>query len=170
MTKPRTAVVPRDLPEKALLARYAKELHYTDCFSADVGTAVTLEQLVYAFYTGSVFRLERLVLKWLASKPSTDEAASQVAAGTRDDFAAWGVEDRAENQLLMTDFRGQTRSWFMVEPVDGDHTRLFFGSAVIARRQAGEHAGKPGLTYRVLLRMHKVYSRVLLAAAARSVQ
>jgi hypothetical protein len=170
MTKPRTAVVPRDLPEKALLARYAKELHYTDCFSADVGTAVTLEQLVYAFYTGSVFRLERLVLKWLASKPSTDEAASQVAAGTRDDFAAWGVEDRAENQLLMTDFRGQTRSWFMVEPVDGDHTRLFFGSAVIARRQVGEHAGKPGLTYRVLLRMHKVYSRVLLAAAARSVQ
>ncbi|MGB5627424.1 MAG: hypothetical protein WBM61_16955, partial [Woeseiaceae bacterium] len=116
MTKPRSTVIPRDLPEEALLARYAKGQHYTDCFSADVGTAVTLEQLVYAFYTGFVFRLERLVLKWLVSKPSTDEAASQVAAGTRDDFAAWAVEDRAENQLLMTDFRGQTRSWFMVEP------------------------------------------------------
>ena len=170
MTKPRTAVIPRDLPQEALLARYAKGQHYADCFSSDVGTAVTLEQFVYAFYTGFVFKLERLILKWLVSKPSTDEAASQVAAGTRNDFAAWGVEDRAENQLLMTDFRGQTRSWFMVEPVDGDHTRLYFGSAVIARRQAGEHAGEPGLTFRVLLRMHKVYSRVLLAAAARRVK
>lgn len=170
MTKPPTAVIPRDLPEEVLLARYAKGEHYTDCFSSDVGKVVTLEQFVYAFYTGFVFRLERLVLKWLVSKPSTDEAASQVAAGTRGDFAAWAVENRSENQLLMTDFRGQTRSWFMVEPVDSDHTRLYFGSAVMARRQAGERAGKPGLTYRLLLPMHRVYSRVLLAAAARSVR
>ena len=170
MTKPRSTVIPRDLPEEALLARYVKGQHYTDCFSSDVGTTVTLEQFVYALYTGFIFRLERLVLKWLVSKPSSDEAASQVAAGTRNDFAAWAVEDRAENQLLMTDFRGQTRSWFMVEPVDSDHTRLYFGSAVIARRQAGEHAGKPSLTYRVLLPMHKAYSRVLLAAAASSVR
>jgi len=169
MTMPPTAIIRRDLPEEALLARYAKGEHYTDCFSSDVGIVVTLEQFAYAFYTGFVFRLERLVLKWLVSKPSTDEAASEVAAGTRDDFAAWTVEDRSESQLLMTDFRGQTRSWFMVEPVDGDHTRLYFGSAVMARRQAEAQAGKPGLTYRLLLPTHRVYSRVLLAAAARRV-
>lgn len=159
--------MPRDLPGNALLARYAEGQHYTDCFSSDVAADVTLEQFVYAFYTGSVFRLERLILKWLVAKPSTDETASEVAAGTREDFAAWVVEDRVKDQLLMTDFRGQTRSWFMVQPVGGGRTRLYFGSAVIAGQETGK-AGKQRFAYRALLPMHRFYSRALLAAAARS--
>jgi hypothetical protein len=115
-----------------------------------------------------VFKLERFVLKWAASKPSTDAQAEQLAAGTTDSFAAWRVEQRAERQLLLCDFLGRTRSWLMVAPLDTAQragTRLYFGSAVMPV-QSGR-AGKPtlGLVFRALLGFHKIYSQVLLHAA-----
>jgi hypothetical protein len=76
------------------------------------------------------------------------------------------VEASAPNQLLLCDFLGNTRSWLMVEPrQDGGVTRLYFGSAVVARARdpAGKHRLK--LRFRALLGFHRRYSRALLSAA-----
>ena len=120
------------------------------------------------FYCGGVFKLERLILQLLLAKPSTDAEVKALAEGSIDEFAAWRVEARAENQLLLCDYAGRTRSWLMSLPVRtqaGAHTRLYFGSAVVPRQR--HQTGKPGLgmAFNLLLGFHKLYSRVLLAAA-----
>lgn len=156
------------LPEHALLATYRANGSFTDCYSIDVAGDVSLAQFVAAFYTTFVFRLERLVLKWALSRPSTDEDAQRLAAGTADTFAAWTVEGRGVDQLLLCDVAGRTRSWLMVTPVVSGRrpaTRLYFGSAVVPHhnRRAGQH--EMGTAFRALLGFHKLYSRVLLRAA-----
>lgn len=125
---------------------------------------------MFAFYTTAVFRAERLVLRLLASRPSTDLQAKQLAAGERDEFAAWQVEARGDGQLLLADFRGQTRSWLMVDMMrdgGGERTRLYFGSAVLASHRADGAAATLSPGYRVLLGFHRLYSRILLGAARR---
>ena len=125
-------------------------------------------QFVTAFYTTSVFRLERLILKWLLSKPSTDEDARRLAAGTADTFAAWTVEGRGVDQLLLCDVAGRTRSWLMVAAVASSGrtaTRLFFGSAVVPHRNRRTGRHEMGAAFRALLGFHKLYSRILLRAA-----
>jgi hypothetical protein len=152
------------LPPDALLSRYRDRGH-TDCYTTDVAATVSLAEYVEAFYTGRVFRIERWLLRWLVSRPSTDAQARGVAAGRIDRFAAWDVEDRRADQLLMCDLHGRTRSWFMVAPLAGSGaTRLYFGSAVVAKRDA---AGEPRLggAHSALLGFHRMYSRVLLGAA-----
>ena len=69
-------------------------------------------------------------------------------------------------ELMMCDFLGRTRSWFMVEELigkDGPRTLLRFGSAVVPRDD--NSAAGAGLAYRLLLPFHRVYSRLLLRAA-----
>ena len=146
-------------PEQALHAKYARTGAYTDCFTTVVAGRVSQSQFVEAFYTSRVFRLERLILKWLIDKPSTDAEAKELADGTRDRFAAWSVEDRSADQLLMCDYLGQTRSWLMVATCERDGssaTQLHFGSVVAQVRR---------FPYNVLLGFHRVYSRVLLNSA-----
>jgi hypothetical protein len=155
------------LPTGALLNRY-EEGHYTDCFFSDVPGAVSLLQFVEAFYTTWLFRTERFILKWLVSRPSTDMQARQLALGELNSFAAWTVEDRNEDQLLMNDFREKTRSWLMVVPVQdqgASQTRLYFGSAVISTEQKKDGALQMGKSFNVLLGLHKLYSRALLKTA-----
>lgn len=157
------------LPETAVLTRYAAEGGYADCFRADVDTVVTLPQYLVAFYTSPLFRFERLILRWAIRRPSTDAEASQLAHGETDRYAAWTVEDRDRQQLLMCDLFGSTRSWFMVQPrADGAGTRLYFGSAVLPTRRSVEQ-GRPrmGLGFRLLLGFYRLYSRALLRAAVR---
>ena len=151
------------LPEQALLARYSGAQGYTDCYCADVGRSVSHAQYVEAFYTGAVFKLERFLLGWLASRPSTDAEARALATGALDTFSAWRVEERTADQLLMCDFSGRTRSWLMVAP-RGNGTRLYFGSAVVATRS---RSGRPhmGVGFKALLGFHRLYSRILLGAA-----
>jgi len=154
------------LPEHALLARYAANGDYTDCFVTELPGSFSHAEYVAAFYTTWLFKLERAILRWLVSRPSTDEEAGQLARGQRNSFAAWTVEASAPNQLLLRDFLGNTRSWLMVEARnDGGVTRLYFGSAVLARhrRRDGRHRLK--LRFRALLGFHQRYSRALLAAA-----
>jgi hypothetical protein len=168
-------VAPTDLPVDALLRRYADAGAYTDCWATRVDGDVDLAAYVEAFYTGRVFKLERLLLRWFAARPSSDADAGRVARGEQAHFAAWSVEGRAGDQLLMCDMAARTRSWFMVAPggdaraggganASGGATRLYFGSAVVPRRDA---AGAPrmGGAFRALLGFHRVYSRVLLSAA-----
>jgi len=161
------SVNPCQHPENALLKKYADQGAYTDCYKVEISGTVTLQQYVVAFYTTKIFKLERLILKWLVSKPSSDAQARDVANGTVEQFAAWRVEGRCDNQLLMCDFQSRTRSWFMVDCVEtgeGSKTSLYFGSAVVYAQKRGK---KPltGNSFRLLLAFHKVYSKILLNLA-----
>lgn len=153
-------------PANALLNKYTNSPAYTDCFQTRVDKVVTQQQYVAAFYTTWLFKVERVILKWAVSKPSSDAQARQLADGSSDAFAAWQVEARAENQLLLSDFRGRTRSWLMVVPVDGEGaTQLFFGSAVTPVESDETGNASAGYISPLLLGFHKCYSVLLLYSA-----
>ncbi len=158
-----------DLPPDALLQTYAAiEGCYTDCFTADIEGAVSLTEFVTAFYTTRLFKLERFILNHVFSKPSTDHQVSELVDGKTDKFAAWRVETRAENQLLMRDNWGKTCSWFMVAPQENENknaTRLYFGTAVIPVRSTKNDKPSIGSTHQAMLGFHKLYSVALLSAA-----
>lgn len=151
------------LPTGALLEKYAADASvYTDCFAVAIAQVVSFDQYVEAFYTTWLFRLERLILGLFGMR-STDEQARELALAQRTCFAAWQVEARAPNQLLLD--AGRTRSWLMLEPsavTPGMSQTLFFGSAVVSGRN-----GRMGLAFKLLLGAHKLYSRLLLKAASR---
>lgn len=156
-----------ELPNHALLTRYRQSGAYADCYAAEIAGSVSHAEYVEAFYTTPVFRLERLILRWLVARPSTDAEARQLAWGELDTFAAWSVEARAVNQLLLCDFRGRTRSWLMVEALPGapPGTRLYFGSAVVPARNSDAARTGPGFVFGALLGFHRLYSRILLKSA-----
>jgi len=157
-----------ELPEGALLRKYQLDGAFADCYVTEVASRICHARYVEAFYTTALFKLERLVLAWLASRPSTDAEAGQLASGSLDTFAAWNVEARSENQLLLSDFQGRTRSWLMVAHAAAggeDGTMLYFGSAVLPARGASSASRELGGVFRLLLGFHKVYSRALLLAA-----
>lgn len=162
------AIETRPLPDEALLAACRDAGSFTDCYSVDVHQVVSHAAYVESFYTSAVFKVERQLLAWFVSRPSTDLQAHALASGQLDAFSAWTVEGRSTNQLLLCDFQSRTRSWLMTSPVDlcgSPGTRLYFGSAVVpvVNRRTGE-AGM-GFVFRALLGFHKIYSRVLLRAA-----
>ena len=161
-------VAEHPLPARALLARYGGEQGYADCYATTVARPVSQAEYVEAFYTTGLFKLERRILALLAARPSTDAQAGELARAQRDRFAAWTVEDRTPDQLLLADAVGGTRSWLMTEPDGRGGTRLYFGSAVVPR-QRGDGSAKPrmGFLFHALLGFHKRYSRALLTAAAR---
>ena len=144
------------LPGTALLQKYARAGVYTDCFRTEVHDIVSLPDYVEAFYSTWLFKLERVILALFLRKDSSRKDAGRLARGEIDRFAAWTVEERTEHQLLMCDYRGHTRSWFMVVP-----GRLYFGSAVIPTDRK---------TYSALLGLHRLYSRMLLSAARSRLQ
>ena len=144
-----------------------------DCYSTGTAGNVSHADYVEAFYTTVIFRAERFLLSVCVSKPSTDAQARELAKGGSASFAAWDVEARGENQLLLRDYTGNTRSWLMTAPRSADErtgTTLYFGSAVVATRRdsRGEPVLAPG--YRALLGFHKRYSVLLLAAARRRLE
>lgn len=157
-----------DLPADALLQRYAVAGTYVDCFSTTVPMVVTLADVVQAFYTTPVFKLERAILARVVAKPSTDAQVNQLAHAGIDAFAAWRVEDRNVRELLLCDFRAHTRSWLMAVPSadDAASTRLLFGSAIVPTQQA-DGTQAIGFEYRALLGFHTLYSKILLDAARR---
>ena len=154
------------LPDDALLRRYRDNGAYTDCYALDVPRSVTRAQYVEAFYTTWVFKLERAILAAIVSKPSTDAQAAQLARGEREDFAAWDVEAREADQLLMRDFRQRTCSWLMCRSLQDGGTRLYFGSAVVPETDRHSGEKRMGFVFKALLGFHKLYSRILLRAAA----
>jgi len=157
-----------ELPQEALLCKYQRGGAYADCYVTEVAQQVSHAAFVEAFYTTWLFKVERLLLAWLVAKPATDTQARQLAAGAIDTFAAWNVEARAADQLLLCDFQGRTRSWLMVTPIPGHAaagTRLYFGSAVVPALQGGTAKPRLGPVFHLLLGFHKLYSRALLSAA-----
>lgn len=160
-----SAIKPFELPQEALLRRYQQGEAYADCYVTEVPGTHSHAAFVEAFYTTALFKLERIILR-LAARPSTDEQARQLALGSADSFAAWKVEARNADQLLLGDFTGRTKSWLMVEPAAGNTcTRLYFGSAVLSRPRAGSRERGMGFIFHALLGFHKLYSRLLLASA-----
>jgi hypothetical protein len=154
------------LPEHALHAHYQRAGAYADCYAARIGRPVSHEAFVTAFYTTWLFKLERLILRLLVNKPSTDAEAGALARGERSRFAAWTVEARTTDQIVMCDFLGRTRSWLMVEAVEGgEATRLYFGSVVVPKAHAATGKSSLGASYTLMLGFHKLYSRALLRAA-----
>ena len=160
----RGAVHPCELPSGALLQRHRASGAYADCYRADVGHVVSHADYVEAFYTSALFKLERLILRAFAARGSTDAQAASLARGEADVFAAWSVEARAPNQLLLCDLTRRTRSWLMVAPLPGG-TRLYFGSAVVPVADPRSGALRLGFGFSALLGFHKLYSRALLSAA-----
>ncbi|HEY5806999.1 MAG TPA: hypothetical protein VIT67_03485 [Povalibacter sp.] len=158
-----------ELPGGTLLRGYSEQGAYVDCYVTDCARPVSHAEYVEAFYTTAVFKLERLLLSLFVDRPSTDAGVRDLAEARTTSFAAWTVEARSSDQLLLTDFMGHTRSWLMVTPAsDGRSTQLWFGSAVVpvTDRQGRR---KMGWRFRALLGFHKLYSRVLLSAAARRI-
>ncbi len=173
---PMSSIRSCDIPPGALLGQYLQGGGYADCYATEVGRAVTQAEYVEAFYSTPVFKLERLLLAWFASRPSTDAQARELAQATRSRFAAWCVEARSADQLLLCDFQGRTRSWLMSAAADrGDgggapRTRLYFGSAVVPAVSRRTGRSRMGFAFRALLGFHKLYSRVLLRAACARLQ
>lgn len=165
------ALLPCPLPDASLLARYRlQQGAYTDCYSTEIAVRVTQADFVEAFYTTWVFKLERTILKWAVAKPSNDAQAALLAQDGLDTFSAWTVEDRREDQLLLCDMHGRTRSWLMAAPAEsGNGTRLYFGSAVVPA-EGSESGADIGTGFRLLLGFHKMYSKILLKAAVKRLQ
>jgi hypothetical protein len=164
-----TTVRPCELPDTAILRKYQERGAYADCYVAEVAGSVSQAAFVEAFYTTALFKVERAILGWFAARPSTDIEARQLAEGSIGSFAAWRVESRNAEQLLLADFTGRTKSWLMVAPVDGTamgtRTSLYFGSAVVPRVNVKTGERRMGLVFQALLGFHRLYSRLLLKAA-----
>ncbi len=161
------------LPVDALLRKYVELGDYTDCFCVETGKPVTQAEFVAAFYTTWIFRLERLILKLFLDKASSDADARHLAQAAASSFAAWTVEARNDNQLLLSDYAGQTRSWLMTSPAVAEtsaKTRLYFGSAIVKHKDKASGEKSMGFAFRLLLGFHKLYSRVLLQAARSRLQ
>jgi hypothetical protein len=158
------------MPEDAFLRRYADSGNSnTDCYATEFERNLRLDECIEAFYTSPVFKLERFVLSTVFGKPSTDSQAREFALDERNTFAAWHVEERNLQQILLSDFRGRTRSWLMVEPLlKGTSTRLYFGSAVVFPREESGRITGPSHAFKMLVFFHQIYSRVLLSVTRRS--
>ncbi len=163
------SIKPCEVPPGSLLRKYKDDNGYADCYFAEVAGVVSQAAFIEAFYTSRLFKVERAILKHLASRPSTDAEAKQLADGSTDRFAAWRVEGRSASELLLADFTGRTRSWLTAYPfeggADGVGTRLYFGSAVVPRQRRDGQKGGMGWVYHALLIFHRLYSRSLLRAA-----
>ena len=156
-------VAPCAVPPGALLQRYVGQAgHYTDCFETRLRDDVTLDAFISAFYTTWLFGLERAVLTVALRRRIHDRDVAALASGGADRFAAWTVEARTPDQILLCDLRGGTRSYLAVEPHADGGTRLLFGSAVVPSK-----SGKLGFGVKLLIPVHRFYSTALLRAACR---
>jgi hypothetical protein len=156
------------LPQGALLEKYQQQGAKTDCYFIDLPNSISHSDYVEAFYTSPFFKVERVILTFLARRPSTDEQAKELALGNATHFAAWHVEGQTQDQLLLCDFLGKTRSWLMsVQDEKSNSTRLYFGSAVIPKQVKKTGKVKVGIGFRLLGGFHHLYSKALLKAACK---
>jgi hypothetical protein len=161
------------VPDSSLLRSYRAPLNadawneFIDCFAAGVAGTVSLAEFIRAFYDSLPFRLERRIIQVLIGRPSTTQDVQALANGTAEYFAAWVVLERTDTQILLGDFRGQTRSWLAVRPLPGGGTQLLFGSGIRSVPDPVTGAPTRSWGFRALGGFHLLYSRVLLGAARR---
>lgn len=159
------------LPDHALLSKYVDQPNaYTDCYGIDLPGPCDIHSYVRGFYTGRLFRVERWFIGAIVRYKSSDQQLDAMLAGQSDRFSAWTIEDRGEDQLLMCDYQKRTRSWFMVEPVKNG-TRLYFGTAVVKTDYLNSKSEiLAPYIFRMLLPFHKLYARLLLRGAIKSIR
>jgi hypothetical protein len=166
-------IQPCEVPPNSLLRAYQDGAGFADCYVTEVPGAVTQEAFIEAFYTSPLFKIERTMLQYLASRPASDADAKQLAGGKSRKFSAWRVEGQSASELLLADFTGRTRSWLMATPIAGPDqalkTRLYFGSAVVPRAGRVGQEPRMGRWFHALLGFHRLYSRLLLRAASRRI-
>jgi hypothetical protein len=161
------------VPVNALLNKYSMPGAYVDCYTTEVPGHIPFPEYIFAFYTTFLFKLERWILQLTVSKPSTDVQARQLADGHIEKFAVWQVESRSENEILLCDLLGRTRSWLMSAPMSsvyGHRTRLHFGSAVVPARNSKTGKLSLGFGFQALFGFHRIYSMLLLYFAATSLK
>ena len=156
-----------ELPQDALLQKYHLLNAFTDCYTTTIESSVDFNSYVSAFYSTKLFRMERFILKWVVNKPSSDQQLKNLVNDSSNEFAAWTVEARDEDQILMCDFQSRTRSWLKIEPLS-DGTRLYFGSAVTSIRKDDRGNYKKDKIFSLLSIFHHWYSKALLKSAAKS--
>ena len=122
-------VQPCEIPRSATLRAVQENGAFADCYATDVRGTVSQAEFVEVFYTTTLFKVERKLLAWFAAKPATNSDAARLGNGTATSFSAWTVESRSEDQLLLADFTGRTKSWLMVAHLGnsqtGEITRLY---------------------------------------------
>ena len=161
----------KPVPDFSLLRNYRAPLHgdawtaFLDCFTAEVTSTVSLPEFISAFYNSLPFWLERRIIQAIIGRPSTRQDVQALASGTTDHFSAWVVLERNDTQLLLGDYRGQTRSWLAVKPLPAGGTQLLFGSGIRSVPDPVTGAPSRSLGFRALGGFHVLYSQVLLAAA-----
>ena len=151
----------------SLLASYA-ENGYADSYYTELPGHISMEDYVFSFYTTALFKLERFILTWTVLKPSNDLQAKELMDGKTDKFAAWTIEARKDNELLMCDMLKRTRSWFMVKHTDLNdipRTQLYFGTGIAPATRGATVKTSIGLFFILLLPFHKLYSVFLLLFA-----
>ena len=168
-----SSVQPHEVPSGSFLHKYSGSSGFADCYVIEVEGMITQAAFIEAFYTSALFKVERTLLKYLASRPATDDDAKQLAAGKASTFSAWSVESQTATELLLADFSGRTRSWLMVRPssqhAPATRTLLYFGSAVVPLNQKGSTQARMGWLFHALLGFHRLYSRLLLFVASKRV-
>ena len=145
---------------------------YTDCYFVDVPAKIVLSEFIAAFFNTPLFRLERLMLASVASKPTSAKDVTNIAEGKSDVFAVWSGECRDEYQLLMSVADGPIRSWWMVSPKNDnqEYSRLYFGSVYLPKSVSSVGEPKMGAIFHIFLSFHKLYSRTLLWLAKRELK
>jgi len=156
------------VPPNTLLSKYSLDGMYTDSYKTEIQGHINLTEFVFAFYTTALFKIEQFILAYAAHRPSSDLQAKELAEGTTNKFAAWDVEGRTENELLMCDMLGRTHSWFMVTH-ENERTQLYFGSAVVPVKNPKTGKSSLGFIFLILLGFHQVYSFLLLYFARQKV-
>ncbi|MEP5155338.1 hypothetical protein [Planktotalea sp.] len=155
------------LPPHAFLDRFSSEAGaHTDCYVTEVPAHVDLERFIATFFDTWVFRLERKLLAIFARQSSGQEDVKALAHGASEKLAMWRLVERDENQILLRVGDGPIRSWLMRSDLQAG-TQLYFGSALLA--VAKDKRGNPSVGFfaNALMGFHRLYSRILLQAAAR---
>ena len=161
-------VQPCEIPADALLRRYFDGPGYADCYRVAVPIPISQARYVEAFYTTPLFKVERTLLGMVARRPATDDDARALGQGQAQRFSAWRIEGQTATELLLADITGRTRSWLRAAPDDaGRGTVLYFGSAVVPHPRSLPGQPRMGAGFHALTGFHRLYSRLLLGAAAR---
>ena len=163
-------VIATNLPKSAFLNAYEERAGvYTDCFQTQLPKGITLERYINAFFNTWLFRIERAILSFAAKKPASDADIARLADGTSNTMAAWQVERRDADQILLEVPQTPIRTWLM-RGDDGDATQLYFGSAILP--EAVDRKGNPKMPFlfKALLGFHKLYARALLYSAKRALR
>lgn len=160
------------LPEDSYLRDYGpKTGSYTDCFYLDVKRDVLLGDYIRAFFNTPIFRLERVILATFLGAGSSRQDVLDLASGAGTKLAAWQMEERSDDQILLAVTDGPVRTWLMVgQSPEGKGTRLYFGSAVVPMATNDQGEPEIGDVYKRFMGFHKLYSRILLKSAARKLR